>query len=254
MNPEIEKQRLQEAEREASRARKRLQRQREKQAKTLYERAKNREQFWADNRAALKPEEVKELERRQAEFLPLIRSVQDVIDGLNLPGAKIGEPDGLPYPDVLFEEVEDYLRQTGNCRGIHHVDEEEFASIHRPDEQKIRECFYQVDFEWYTYGIFTRFPHYTLRHFVSAVARYIKEHPGDPDFDPEIAQKILIEDRGNAPAPSPVTHNNMLATADNGEAYVADVENQYRATERQNSKELLRARRDMAKEPINRPY
>ncbi len=175
---------------------------RDKQAEEIYERAQNREQFWAHNRAALKPEELQALETKQTEFLALRQSVQDVIEHLNKPGAKIGPPDGLPFVDTLFEEVEAYVISTGNCRIMHHADAEEFASVHRPDiNPKIREEFYRWDKNWYTYGFSTVFSHATLRQFLHAVAEFITKHPNHEDFDQAIAAQILIEQRAHVPVP-----------------------------------------------------
>jgi hypothetical protein len=252
MNPEIEKERLQDAEREAAKARKRLQRLREKEAKNLYERSHDRKQFWADNRAALKPEALQDLERRQAEFLPLCQQVQDIIDGLQMANAKVGPPDGLPYPDYLFEEVEEYVQSSGNCRAVHHINEQEFTRIHHRDEPDVRELLYQTDLEWYEFGIFSRFTHDTLYAFLQAVAEYIDKHKDDPDFDfdPDTTAKVLKMRRGHTPIAAPP----YLSQVDNGEAFLQDVEKQYNFAEKQNQKDRLDTLRNLAKTPINRGF
>jgi hypothetical protein len=250
MNPEIEKERLQDAEREAAKARKRLQRLREKEAKNLYERSHDRKQFWTDNRATLDPKELEDLERRQAEFLPLWQQVEDVIEGLA--NAKIGLPNGLPYSDALFDEVEEYVQSSGNCRAVHHIDEQEFARIHHPDEPDVRELLYQTDPEWYEFGIITRFTHDTLYAFLQAVAEYIDKHKDDPDFDfdPDTTAKVLKMRRGHTPIAAPP----HLSQVDNGEAFLEDIEKQYRSAEIKNSKERLETLRNLAKMPINRGF
>src|ERR1700731_2539972 len=87
--------------------RKRLQRRREAAAKDLYQRSQDRQQFWADNRSKLKPEQIADLETRQAEFLALAYQVDLVTKDL-CQGSPIGPPDGLPFADVLFQEVREY--------------------------------------------------------------------------------------------------------------------------------------------------
>jgi hypothetical protein len=182
--------------------RKAEQRTRDQAAEDLYVLAQDRPNFWAHNRAKLSPEELQALEARQAEFLALWGSVQDVIDNLNKSNAKIGPPDGLPFVDVLWQEVEEYVYASGNCRIVHHADAEELSRIHHPDANpKIREEFYRWDPEWYLYGIFTRFTHAILQQFLRTVAEFITKYPNHSDIDPQIGQQILAVYRGHVPVP-----------------------------------------------------
>ena len=251
MNPEIEQQRIKDAEREAAKARKRLQRLREKEAKGLYERSHDRRQFWSDNQASLDPKELEELLRRQAEFLPLWQQVQDIIDGLQTANAKIGQPDGLPYPDCLFEEVEECVQSSGNLRAVHHISEQDFTKIHHPEEQEVRELLYQTDPEWFQFGIYTRFTYDVLEAFLQAVAGYIDTHKDDPDFDfdPAVMEKILTMRRGHTPIP--VVASSCEQIVDNGEAFERDIEKQYRSAEKKIDQERLETLKNLSKEPIN---
>ena len=85
----------------------------------------------------------------------LFGAVQDVIEHLNDRNTHVGEPDGLPYVDVLFEEVIDHVNRTGGCLINHHMDQEEFASIHHPESGQIRAEIYALDPDWYEFGAHT---------------------------------------------------------------------------------------------------
>jgi hypothetical protein len=181
--------------------RKEKQRANDKAAQDLYARTKNRTQFWADNRAKLSPEELQELERRQAEFLGYFAIVNELIEKLNT-GAAIGEPSGLPYPDIASQETKEYIQRTSGTRLVFHPSEEEFANLHHPDSNpKILETFRDADPDYFMYGYFTLFSHACWIQFLNTLAEFIGRHPNHPDIDPAIAAQILIEARGHVPVP-----------------------------------------------------
>jgi hypothetical protein len=179
--------------------RKTAQRAREKAAEDLFALAQDRPKFLEHNRAALKPEELAELERRQAEFLEYFGIVSELIEKLNT-GAVVGEPSGLPYPDIAYQETKEYILRTSGTRFVFRPSAEEFVNIHEVESNpKILQAFRDADPDFFTFGFFTVFTHACWIEFLNCLAKYIKEHPADPMFDQAIAAKVLIEARGHVP-------------------------------------------------------
>jgi hypothetical protein len=180
--------------------RKTEQRIREKAAEDIYVRSQNRETFWNYNRSQLSPEELQALESKQAEFLEYFGIVDELIEKLNI-GAVIGEPSGLPYPDIAYQETKEYILRTSGTRLMFHPSEEQIANLHHPDsDPRILKAFHDADPNYFMYGYFTLFTYACWFEFLSAVAKYIKENP-DPNFDQAIAAQILIEHQGHVPVP-----------------------------------------------------
>ena len=193
MDEAIEKERLKIAEKEAWKARKKLQRLREKESKTLYQRVQNREQCWADNRAALSPSDLANLMRRQEDFLEIALVVEQIIDKLK-PDCKIGPPDGLLFPDLFFLEVQEYVKKTNpDNRIIWHPSEAEFVELYDPAERKacpgLLELFHDADKDWFDFGAYTKFSDDVLDAFSRALIEYLDGYQ-DENFDPKIAQEI----------------------------------------------------------------
>jgi hypothetical protein len=179
----------------AERLRKRLvqaeQRAAVKTAQVVYETSKNQQQFWADNRAKLDPTDLQVLEARQAEFLGVALMVQDVTNRLKA-GVHIGPENGLPYPDILYEEVQAWQQATNpQHRIVWHPILAEFADLHKPDNKVLLDLFRSADEPWFLYGFYTKFQEGVLDKFVEVVTAFIEENLNHEAFDPEISRDIL---------------------------------------------------------------
>jgi hypothetical protein len=187
-------------------------RQRDRAAEELHERAKNRELLWAQNREALaKTDQVKltDLLRQQDEFAGLFGVVHDLTEGLTKANVKFGEPDGLPYLDVAYQDCKEY--NAAHEPAIWHPDETDFARLYRPGaDKRLLAMFQQSDPAWFEYGIRTKFTVYEWQAFIRAIGDFIKNNPRHPDIDTQIAAQILVEYRGNSPVSNVRTKNNNL--------------------------------------------
>ena len=177
--------------------RKRNQRARENAAKRLHERSKSRAEMWQENREALTPSEIADLEARQAEFAYLAYMVKEVTDNL-APDSEIGPPEGLPFFDVLFVEVQEHLDKTNPInprvrRIVWHPSPAEFSELHLPDNKNLLDMFSSADPEWFSYGYYTRFQDGVVDEFVRVVADFIRQNPNHPEIDSDIAASILAE-------------------------------------------------------------
>jgi hypothetical protein len=231
--------------REQVTARKRTQRAREKQAKELHEASQDRQQFWADNLAKLKTAELEALEAQQQDFLVVAWMVQNVTENLMKPGVLIGGPDGICYPDAVFQEATAWENATNpDHRIIWHANPEEFAEIHRPENSGLQKMFSSSDPEWWSFGIYSRFQVGVLDEFVKVVAAFIEANPDHEAFDPDISKKILEERAKRLPRKTAQVVRNIPEggrTPDGSEESWV---------ERENDRERLRSLRDLAKLPV----
>jgi hypothetical protein len=224
--------------------RKRLQRRREAAAKLLHVRSQNRAQFWADNRAALKPAELQALEARQDEFVRLASQVNEVIDGLKSDSA-IGPPDGLPFIDVLFEEMQAYVARTNPTgRLVLHLSPEEFSQAYEPENAEIIKLL-NFDEDYWLYGAYTMFKHTTCEDYVRVCADFIRANPGHLEIDESIAADILAERAKREPR-RPV----QAVVRNTPEDYRSPDGSEPEWVELQNDKERLRSMRDLSKMPF----
>jgi hypothetical protein len=226
--------------------RKRLQRKREAVAKALHARSQDRQQFWAENRARLDPTELQALEARQAEFVYLAWIVEEVTSKLK-PGTLIGPPNGICFPDAVFEEAQAWRLATNpSNRIVWHPNPAEFADLHHPDNKCLLDLFKSADPEWFDLGYYTRFQVGVLDEFVKVVAEFINENPNHPDFDPEISQQILAE-RAKRIGRRPSTAGIQTDTEE--VANIRDGGNES-WTELQNDKERLKSMKELSKLPV----
>jgi hypothetical protein len=224
--------------------RKRNQRARENAAKRLHERSKSQGQMWQENRQALTPEQLAELLDRQAEFVYLASAVNEVIDGLK-DGALIGPPDGLEFPDALFEEVMAYdVRTNPKHKLVIHLFGEEFINLHAPENVQILELISSGDKDWWLYGAYTKFSHTTIDAFIKVVADFIRQNPDHEAFDPIISQRILAarslrEPRKTASVVRNISEEDRIPDGSE-ESWV----------EKKNNEERLRSARDLSRLPF----
>jgi hypothetical protein len=156
--------------------------------------------LWARNRAKFTTEELTALEARQDLFIRFAIQVQDVIDGLS--SRKIGPPDGLPFPDSLYDEciAGGFVGANEGGKLVFHEMGEGFSNLYRDISCKSSKFITEsIDAPWYKFGIYTRFLTDTWGRFVDVVAAYIQAHPDDENLDKNITEKIIAERQKRQP-------------------------------------------------------
>jgi len=188
------------------------------------------------------------LERRQSAFIEIAWAVRDVTENLK-PGVLIGPPNGVCYPDAVFQSVQEHLDKTNPInprvrRIVWHPNQTEFASLHEPDNKQVLDGFASADPEWFSYGVYTRFQDGVAEEFVKVCADYIRQNPNHPDIDPDIAATILAERAKSEPRKTGTIITDTEKQANIRQAgEIGWVENQ-------NNKQYLKSLRDLSKIPF----
>ena len=209
------------------------------------------ERVWARNRANLTTDAIQDLESRQYRLAEIAFAMETLIEDLAA-GKYVGPPDGTLFPDVLYEEVYAFKKETnpGNLLVVH-FNAEDFVDLNLTENKKILALFSTADPEWFDYGYHIRLTYDQYDRFLKCCVNHFRLREGDENIDPVLAERAIREYDARHYRREPI-HSHVNLTEE--EARKAVRLREIGATKREEEaclREVMKSRREMLRSPIN---
>jgi hypothetical protein len=208
------------------------------------------EKVWARNRANLTADAIQDLESRQYRLAEIASAMEALIEDLTA-GNSVGPPDGTLFPDVLYEEVCAFEKETNPGNLVVHFDTDEFIKLHLPENKRILGLFWSADPEWFDYGYHTRLTHDRYNRFLKCCVDHFRLHQGNENIDQVLANQAIKEYGASHYRREPIlSHVNFTEDGAREAVRLRQIGAEKREEEAR-LREVLWSQREMLRSPLN---